>query len=82
MLFHIADTVIQMDNYHPLDITEKAKALCGEFPLNAAEKTGALKLPVSRRVMTKLLQSPRPEKCFRWHPQWKSCGYPFYWADR
>ncbi len=51
--FHIADTVIQMDNYHPLDITEKAKALCGEFPLNAAEKTGAFQFPASRRVMTK-----------------------------
>lgn len=31
--FHIADTVIQMDSYVPVDITAKAKALCPEFPL-------------------------------------------------
>lgn len=31
--FHIADTVIQMDQYEPVDITEKAKNLCGQFPI-------------------------------------------------
>ena len=27
--FHIADTIIQMDSYHPVDISEKVRALCG-----------------------------------------------------
>ena len=31
--FHIADTIIQMDSYRPVDITEKVKKLCGLFPL-------------------------------------------------
>ena len=31
--FHIADTVIQMDCYRPVDITEKVKNLCREYPL-------------------------------------------------
>ena len=26
--FHIADTVIQMDSYHPVDISTKVRALC------------------------------------------------------
>ncbi len=30
--FQLADTVIQMDAYEPKDITERAKAVCGEFP--------------------------------------------------
>lgn len=51
--FHIADTVIQMDNYQPVDITEKAKALCERFPLYGAEKVSAFKKPESQRVMTK-----------------------------
>lgn len=50
--FHIADTVIQMDRYCPLDITQKAKALCPEFPLPEAA-AHPFALPVSHRVMTK-----------------------------
>ena len=51
--FHIADTVIQMDNYQPVDITEKVKALCESFPLHGSEKVPAFRLPESHRVMTK-----------------------------
>lgn len=50
--FHIADTVIQMDNYVPIDITEKAKALCSEFPLSE-EIPAPFAMPKSQRVMTK-----------------------------
>ena len=32
--FHLADTIIQMDSYRPLDITEAAKAAAAEYPLN------------------------------------------------
>lgn len=49
--FHIADTVIQMDNYKPVDITEKAKKLCAQFPLSD-EKPAPFVMPESRRVMT------------------------------
>ena len=53
VFFHIADTVIQMDNYQPVDITAKAKALCESFPLYGSEAVSAFRLPESRRVMTK-----------------------------
>ena len=50
--FHIADTVIQMDNYRPVDITEKAKALCASFPISEETPTPFL-MPQSHRIMTK-----------------------------
>ncbi len=37
--FHIADTIIQMDRYTPLDITERAREAARAFPL--PEKTGS-----------------------------------------
>ena len=50
--FHIADTVIQMDNYRPVDITEKAKALCASFPISEETPT-PFSMPQSHRIMTK-----------------------------
>ena len=50
--FHIADTVIQMDNYRPVDITEKAKALCASFPISEEMPT-PFSMPQSHRSMTK-----------------------------
>lgn len=50
--FHIADTVIQMDNYVPVDITAKAKELCGKFPV-AFEQPEPFAWPQSSRIMTK-----------------------------
>ena len=50
--FHIADTVIQMDQYEPVDITEKAKNLCGQFPI-MKETAKPFVLPDSHRVMEK-----------------------------
>lgn len=50
--FHIADTVIQMDNYIPVDITAKVKKLCRDFPLPASD-TPAFVLPKNHRIMTK-----------------------------
>ena len=50
--FHIADTVIQMDQYEPVDITEKAKNLCGQFPI-MQETAKPFALPDSHRVMEK-----------------------------
>ena len=49
--FHIADTVIQMDSYVPLDITDKAKELCREYPVQQ-EAAHAYVMPESHRVMT------------------------------
>ncbi len=49
--FHIADTVIQMDSYVPLDITDKAKELCREYPVQQ-EAAHAFVMPESYRVMT------------------------------
>ena len=50
--FHIADTVIQMERYKPVDITEKAKALCKEFPISE-EIPHPFVLPQSHRIMEK-----------------------------
>ena len=55
--FHIADTVIQMDNYHPVDITEITGKLCQEYPLSDVE-TPAFRLPESHRIMTRSKASP------------------------
>lgn len=49
--FHIADTVIQMDSYVPVDITEKAKALCNEFPIPETS-VRPFAMPESHRIMT------------------------------
>lgn len=32
--FHVADTIIQMESYLPYEITEQAKAMAAEYPLN------------------------------------------------
>ena len=50
--FHIADTVIQMDQYEPVDITAKAKKLWGEFPI-AQETAKPFVLPDSHRILEK-----------------------------
>lgn len=50
--FHIADTVIQMDCYEPVDITDKAKMLCEEFPI-MEEKAKPFVIPQSHRIMEK-----------------------------
>ena len=50
--FHIADTVIQMDNYMPVDITEKVRELCRDYPLNENTAAG-FKTPQSHRIMSK-----------------------------
>lgn len=49
--FHIADTVIQMDSYVPIDITKKAKALCKEYPVQQ-EAAHAFAMPQNDRIMT------------------------------
>lgn len=63
--FHIADTVIQMDSYRPLDITEKAKALCESFPLHGEGKVSEFAMPGSRRVMTKDGEGPAKRRDYR-----------------
>lgn len=50
--FHIADTIIQMDCYVPVDITADTKELCRQYPL-ASSPVPAFTLPDSRRIMTK-----------------------------
>lgn len=50
--FHIADTIIQMDSYHPVDISEKVRGLCGKYPLNPV-KAPEFRFPESRRIMQK-----------------------------
>lgn len=49
--FHIADTVIQMDRYQALDITEKVKKLCSDYPLPPSSAP-SFYMPSSKRVMS------------------------------
>ena len=50
--FHIADTVIQMDSYYPLDITHMVKTLCSQYPLPEIS-VPEFHFPKSCRIMTK-----------------------------
>ena len=50
--FHIADTIIQMDNYVPKDITASVKKLCSQYPLPAVSVTD-FQLPHSHRIMSR-----------------------------
>lgn len=50
--FHIADTIIQMDSYYPLDITHMVKTLCSQYPLPETSVPG-FHFPKSCRIMTK-----------------------------
>lgn len=50
--FHIADTIIQMDNYHPVDITKYTKELCREYPLSDFHPP-KFHLPGSHRPMSR-----------------------------
>ena len=59
--FHIADTVIQMDNYRPVDITDKARKLCGDYPLNESTASEFC-LPHSHRIMSKAAPSKSPKE--------------------
>lgn len=64
--FHIADTVIQMDNYRPVDITDKARKLCGDYPLNESTASEFC-LPHNHRIMSKAVPSKGPKKDYYGH---------------
>lgn len=50
--FHIADIIIQMDNYYPVDITASTKELCKNYPLTDSHVL-PFHMPESCRIMTK-----------------------------
>ena len=56
--FHIADTIIQMDNYVPKDITASVKKLCSQYPLPAVSVTD-FQLPHSHRIMSSPAESSK-----------------------
>lgn len=56
--FHIADTIIQMDNYVPKDITASVKKLCSQYPLPAVSVTD-FQLPHSHRIMSRPAESSK-----------------------
>lgn len=58
--FHIADTIIQMDSYRPLDITRTTKELCRQYPLESSHAP-AFSFPESTRIMTRHT-APRPHR--------------------
>lgn len=56
--FHIADTIIQMDNYLPKDITASTKELCRQYPLPVSVSS-EFRMPDSHRIMTKTAMGDR-----------------------
>lgn len=56
--FHIADTIIQMDNYVPKDITASVKKLCSQYPLPSVSVTD-FQLPHSHRIMSRPAESSK-----------------------
>lgn len=56
--FHIADTIIQMDNYVPKDITASVKKLCSQYPLPAVSVTD-FQLAHSHRIMSRPAESSK-----------------------
>lgn len=56
--FHIADTIIQMDNYVPKDITASVKKLCSQYPLPAVSVTD-FQFPHSHRIMSRPAESSK-----------------------
>ncbi|MDO5136222.1 MAG: ABC-ATPase domain-containing protein [Eubacteriales bacterium] len=65
--FHIADTIIQMDNYVPVDITDSTKELCSQYPLSPGAAP-AFSMPSVKRIMTKP-EAPRSRKDYYGRPQ-------------
>ena len=47
--FHVADTVIQMDAYHPVDVKEKVDGLLADYPVPDFE-TETFRLPDKKRM--------------------------------
>ena len=66
--FHIADTIIQMDNYVPVDITKSTKELCRDYPLSSSAAP-AFHLPASHRIMTKNAPAPARRTNYYGKPQ-------------
>lgn len=62
--FHIADTVIQMDNYHAVDITSQVKSLLNEYPV-LSNGTLPFTAPKSHRIMTKDSQGTPKRRDYR-----------------
>lgn len=56
--FHIADTIIQMDNHVPKDIAASVKKLCSQYPLPAVSVTD-FQLPHSHRIMSRPAESSK-----------------------
>lgn len=55
--FHAADTIIQMDCYHPVDITEKAKGICKTYPCPSLSAP-AFSLPEAKRLFSHKKPNP------------------------
>ena len=56
--FHIADTIIQMDNYVPKDITASVKKLCCQYPLPSVSFTD-FQIPHSHRIISRPAESSK-----------------------
>lgn len=50
--FYLADTILQMTEYEPEDITEKAKEICRKYANISQKPPTAFRMPESRRVMS------------------------------
>ena len=56
--FYIADKIVQMDCYHPVDITDKVKALCGDHKAPRTQAPG-FAIPSFERALPPLRRGGR-----------------------
>lgn len=54
--FHVADTVIQMEEYLPKEITKEAKQAALKFPLTMEPESGEINITTSRKVRVPRLE--------------------------
>lgn len=59
--FHIADTVLQMDCYRPLDITQKVQEICSSHPVPSLHAPG-FQLPSRHRCLNFKVPEPSRKK--------------------
>lgn len=65
--FYIADTILQMEHYKAVDITEHARSCCKEYGIEPAKTAPGFKLPEEGRI----LSSKQTDKPFQ-----QKRGYP------
>ncbi len=63
--FYIADTILQMDHYQPIDITEHTKSFCSQYGMEPIQPAPDFQLPPAGRTLSAVSKSAagsRPDR--------------------